>query len=1379
MSHARDRSMRLRRLCLEDTISTFSVAKDFMSSDDRFIQRVMFSDIHEVSSDGNRLATVTVDEFCNDLLSSVSGSSERGVTRAHVWLRGRALTGKTWIALRAMTHFAQAALDQLHRAEASNLELSESSLLPLPLFIPALKLARSRPATVESYIRSSHGLDASDELVRFLLEELERKRLVLFVDGMDDITRHRPLVVKYVEDVLLPCHPYVFLTSRVEALHWLSPGAFSSARTFATDAASFDSQYYPVFLEGMSSPQMAAMRYLLSVKFNLPPYDLVTSHSPSHPLIDCVGGLAIASSLVLRDAAPQCSLALVVQWCETYLRELLFAADSRKFVLISSDVDAERGRDQRLLGSPACIALLESIASLAIEKAVGAARRVDDAALSPVTFNDQHVSSVIEANPQFGGIWSCLFKSSPIINWGSKSSSSLPTYTFAHPFLLHLIVARATAARLHAGESIPWLVTRRIVFPREHRGLLFMLATILRSESFFKLISSLSSVAPLYRPCVFLLALAMISHRPNHELQSTDTKAFVASLKSNALPINSISSLVLHSNSPCLRAFALDILRVSDSGALFCLLADSLALLQAVADHAFPNSGETALRALACIHFLLKFVDEMKSVAVDLTLNHCRSVIGILSDIVTDSDQLECVRLEAVECMFTQLTAAMRAAPPHDASECDDRLKVSISASLSTVHSCDVVVRHSIYSAIKRVPFLSQVVADEQLHQEACLLIRSGYDDVRLFHSVATEMSCSQHERRLSAVLAAECLSANEDMRALVLAHLRDSSRIVRVAVASALKAFTLGDLSVIEVHNISNCLCVSLLLESVPEVVAAFTSVLAVIFPRLISVPSVAVDAMQQHPAVFDLLSHWICQQHSASPRQASAAKEVDVQTLGSEFLTLEQLLRKLLVVKSRRPPQSASISCKLILIFALLFESSGGSLAGLTSHTHSRKCDELAEISAFLKAAAASVGSQSGAVNPAAHSSICAFIRMCGSPPFIPLFLGVDVPHLLSVAGVRHNSQLNVSSASVLNADSITPQTSASLMPQHDFELRQVSFSTQTFMYNSKTLEVALSAGLATDLDPVSDVDVLDDVPSHSASSNQVCGQEDAVRSQLANEFVLELISSVQSCIQSLGRDDPRCIAAACNGACACACLILSNHCAFEISQDLLCQALSLISAAGVLSVYLASEIKEIPVSFQDIFAAVLSCCSHPSSRVRVGALQALSSEFSSLTTDYALRATRMAEFPFLYSDVADTLARMRRVLIAALSDDSDIVVSRALSTLVASVPFDQDVSLILFDSVASSLKETLTLCLSKAEGRSKGVAKVQVLLEYTVSALFSDSPPSLDRIQRSCTEIRRICKWFPSSHKPPLCAQPLRSQAIKAASKLLSCKRLVTQV
>jgi hypothetical protein len=35
MSHVRDRRLRLRRLCLEDTISTFSVAKDFLSGDDR------------------------------------------------------------------------------------------------------------------------------------------------------------------------------------------------------------------------------------------------------------------------------------------------------------------------------------------------------------------------------------------------------------------------------------------------------------------------------------------------------------------------------------------------------------------------------------------------------------------------------------------------------------------------------------------------------------------------------------------------------------------------------------------------------------------------------------------------------------------------------------------------------------------------------------------------------------------------------------------------------------------------------------------------------------------------------------------------------------------------------------------------------------------------------------------------------------------------------------------------------------------------------------------------------------------------------------------------------------------------------------------------
>jgi hypothetical protein len=120
-----------------------------------------------------------------------------------------------------------------------------------------------------------------------------------------------------------------------------------------------------------------------------------------------------------------------------------------------------------------------------------------------------------------------------------------------------------------------------------------------------------------------------------------------------------------------------------------------------------------------------------------------------------------------------------------------------------------------------------------------------------------------------------------------------------------------------------------------------------------------------------------------------------------------------------------------------------------------------------------------------------------------------------------------------------------------------------------------------------------------------------------------------------------------------------------------------------------------------------------------------------------------------------------------------------SSPLTSLASVVSIDEETSVSLFDSVAASLKQTLTLCLSKAEGRSKGTAKVQVLLEYTIEALFSDSPPALDRIERSCTEIRRICKWFPSSHKPPPCAQPLRLQAIKATSRLLSCKRLVSQV
>ena len=160
--------------------------------------------------------------------------------------------------------------------------------------------------------------------------------------------------------------------------------------------------------------------------------------------------------------------------------------------------------------------------------------------------------------------------------------------------------------------------------------------------------------------------------------------------------------------------------------------------------------------------------------------------------------------------------------------------------------------------------------------------------------------------------------------------------------------------------------------------------------------------------------------------------------------------------------------------------------------------------------------------------------------------------------------------------------------------------------------------------------------------------------------------------------------------------------------------------------------------------------------------------------------MRAKIVSEFSHVYAYIEESLISFRRVLTAALRDESDVVVATALKSLSSSlVLIDEDSRISLFDSVAASLKETLTTCLSKAEGRSKGIAKVQVLLEYTVSSLISDSPPALYRIERSCTEIRRICKWFPSSHKPPPCAQPLRLQAIKATSRLLSCKRLVSQV
>ena len=1300
-------------------------------------------------------------------MSSLRGNSGGN---AHIWLKGRALTGKTWIALRVMIYVAQAALDQLHEAETSASDLSSLSLLPLPIFIPALKLARSRPSTVESYIRSCHGLDASDELVKFLLEELESKRVMLFVDGLDDITRHRPLVVKYIEDVLLPSHSCVFLTSRGESIHWLSSAAFTSARAFATDVGSFDSQVYPVFMEGMSSKQIAAMRYLLSEKFNFPPHDLVTSHSPGQPLVDCVGGLAIASSLVLRDSTTHSSMSLVVQWCEAYLRELLFAADSRKFVLISSDVDSERGRDQRLLGSPACLALLESVASLAISKTVFTVRTSRDIGLFPVQFSDEDVASVIEANPQYGGIWSCLFKSSPVINWGPRSSVSKSIYSFSHPFILHLIVARATAARLHAGENINWLVTRRIVCSREHRGLLFMLAAMLRNESFFKLVSSLSNIVPLFRQCTILLSLALTAHRPHLELQSTDTKALVSSLKSDGFPISRVSHLILHSCSPCLRSLAVNVIRSSDSSVMLTLFFDSLAYLQSVHARAFPMSGGTSQRVLSCIHFLLKFVDDIAVMSTDLMLDNCKKVVEILSVIVIDSEQLECVHMQGVECIFTYLNAAMRSFVVSSGyigcdGDCDGRLLLIISASLSIVASRDTAIKQCVDSHIRLVPFLCQVVAEQQLHEQACLLIRSGSDDIRLFLSVAPEFECSHYDRRMSAALAASCLCSMEEMRALILAHLRDSSRFVRSSVADCLQSFPYESLSSIEVHNICNCVFVSLLLESVPEVVAALMVTLAGIFPRLKVMPSAAVDAMQQHPAVFDLISNWICCQsqfHSDATTSFSSLSPV-----GPEFWTLKQLLHELLIVKCRTPPPPPSICCKLMLLFA--FVKSRQCCPELSFQSECSEEDVIAEISSFLIASVSNVGS----IAPAPHSCICAFIRMCGSRHMVPLFLSVNVSQLLHLAGIFD------ATTQYGSLNQCLPNQAVYSAPRQQFSMRKVSFSQQSYFIHSESHAIFLFSNNEMDQRIESIVaDQHQDIPLPVLPQSANISS-DALRSQFANELVLELISSVQSCLQTLPKDDVCSVSNACQGACAYAFLILSGCSTFELSDDLLCQALSLVAVAGILPIYLASKRHKFSVKPQDVMSSIIESASHTNFLVRVAALHALSSEYTSLAHNQVGIKNSFPDSSFVQDDVAEFLSSIRRVAIAALSDESDAVVSAALLFLAVIASNEAVFAPVLFDFVAISLKETLTSCLSKGEGRSKRIAKVQILLEFTVSALISPVPPALDRIERSCVEIRRICKWFPSSHKPPLCAQFLRLQAMKAASLLLSCKRLVSQV
>jgi hypothetical protein len=680
------------------------------------------------------------------------------------------------------------------------------------------------------------------------------------------------------------------------------------------------------------------------------------------------------------------------------------------------------------------------------------------------------------------------------------------------------------------------------------------------------------------------------------------------------------------------------------------------------------------------------------------------------------------------------------------------------------------------YSHIQRVPFLCQVVADHQLHQQACLLIRSGCDDMRLFPSVAKEFDCPQSDRRTSAALAAASLCSRGDMRALILAHLRDSSRNVRSAVATALNAYPYDNLPAFELHSVALCLCVSLQLESVPEVVAALMLTLAGIFPRLYSVPRVILEAMQQHPAVFDLLSHWICQTHIQPPEAPSVADhDCGESTFGPDFLTLEQLLHELTAMKGCEPFLPPSISCKLVLISAVISGSHGIAI-NVSPDVAVRSGVGRAHMSSFLAAAAASVGPRPSPPPPAPHSCLCSFIRMCGSKHFIPLFLQVDVPRLFLLAGLRGggsrpacmgDDKENVGVGVPLSIRTID------LPSREDFKLQTVSFSLQTYFVNAATNEVILAADFPPSLNETIPIDAQEEAVSRAAVEGETAGPLEVVRAQLVNELVLELVCAVQQCVETLPKDDTQLIASACQGACAFAYSIISGASSFEICDDLLCQALSLAASAGVVAVFLAATTHKFSVTLQALMDAILSCASHSRCRVRVAALNVLCSEFVSFVRN------RAADYSSFCQNHLEMFASVRRALLAAVNDEADVVVATALNCLASVLSLDSEIAGVLFDCVAAALKDALTFCLSKSDSRSKAAAKVQVLLEHTASSLFSDSPPDLPRIERSCVEIRRICKWFPSSHKPPLCAQQLRLQALKVASSLLSSKRLCSQV
>jgi hypothetical protein len=208
------------------------------------------------------------------------------------------------------------------------------------------------------------------------------------------------------------------------------------------------------------------------------------------------------------------------------------------------------------------------------------------------------------------------------------------------------------------------------------------------------------------------------------------------------------------------------------------------------------------------------------------------------------------------------------------------------------------------------------------------------------------------------------------------------------------------------------------------------------------------------------------------------------------------------------------------------------------------------------------------------------------------VPLFLSVNVSQLLHLAGIFD------ATTQYGSLNQCLPNQAVYSAPRQQFSMRKVSFSQQSYFIHSESHAIFLF--LNNEMDQRIESIVADQhqdipLPVLPQSANI---SSDALRSQFANELVLELISSVQSCLQTLPKDDVCSVSNACQGACAYAFLILSGCSTFELSDDLLCQALSLVAVAGILPIYLASKRHKCSVKPQEVISALawrrqFHCC------------------------------------------------------------------------------------------------------------------------------------------------------------------------------------------